>query len=195
MEGMSNIYERNVQTDKELVGIKKTLGLLMSKEKEKEQGRAESSTIRNCLAWMQNEGRNKEFHGDGNYGNGQFFTRFSKLNFPHFSSCELHTWLYKVDQVFSMEEIPFKQRVKVDSIHLDGKAIARHMSYTNSKNTASKLSWSEYVLVLNKRFGDGFEDPIEASKNLRQTGSVKEYQAKFDRLLTRVNLSNENAIS
>ncbi|XP_019258306.1 PREDICTED: uncharacterized protein LOC109236565 [Nicotiana attenuata] len=36
---------------------------------------------------------------------------------------------------------------------------------------------------------------MEAIKNLRQTGGVKEYQAEFDRLLTEVNISNQNAIS
>ncbi|KAH0696512.1 hypothetical protein KY289_013994 [Solanum tuberosum] len=36
---------------------------------------------------------------------------------------------------------------------------------------------------------------MEALKNLQQTSSVREYQAEFDRLLTRLNLSNENAIS
>jgi len=51
------------------------------------------------------------------------------------------------------------------------------------------------LLALNERFGEGFEDPMEALKNLQQTSSVREYQAEFDRLLTRLNLSNENAIS
>lgn len=81
------------------------------------------------------------------------------------------------------------------SIHLDGEAIAWHRSYMNSRNTTSELSWIEYVLSLNERSGDGFEDPMEALKNLRQTGSVREYHAEFDRLLKAVNLSNENSRS
>ncbi|XP_019267396.1 PREDICTED: uncharacterized protein LOC109244715 [Nicotiana attenuata] len=36
---------------------------------------------------------------------------------------------------------------------------------------------------------------MEALKNLQQIGSVKDYQAEFDRLLTGINLSNENEIS
>lgn len=35
MEGVSSIYERNVQADKELLGLKETLGSLMSKEKKR----------------------------------------------------------------------------------------------------------------------------------------------------------------
>ncbi|KAH0679311.1 hypothetical protein KY284_020396 [Solanum tuberosum] len=56
-------------------------------------------------------------------------------------------------------------------------------------------SWTEYILALNERFGEEFEDSMEALKNLTQTGSVKEYQAEFDRLLTGVNLSNKNTIT
>jgi len=54
---------------------------------------------------------------DPNY-NSTFFNRYSRLEFPRFSGGELRNWLYKVDQFFSMDEIPFKQRVKVASIHL-----------------------------------------------------------------------------
>lgn len=36
---------------------------------------------------------------------------------------------------------------------------------------------------------------MEALKNLQQTGSVKGYHAEFDRLLTGVNISNEDVIS
>lgn len=56
-------------------------------------------------------------------------------------------------------------------------------------------SWTESILGLNEKLGDEFEDPMEELKNLTQTDSVKEYQALFDKLLTCVNLSNENAIN
>ncbi|KAH0665783.1 hypothetical protein KY285_026989 [Solanum tuberosum] len=35
MEGMSSIYERNIQADKELLGIKEILGSMTLKEKKK----------------------------------------------------------------------------------------------------------------------------------------------------------------
>lgn len=63
-----------------------------------------------------------------------------------------------------------------------------------SRTAAKDPSWSEYVLAINDRFGHSFEDPIEAIKNLQQTGSVKDYQAEFDRLLCGVNLSDENTL-
>ncbi|PHT55201.1 ARF guanine-nucleotide exchange factor GNL1 [Capsicum baccatum] len=78
---------------------------------------------------------------------------------------------------------------------MEGEAIVWHRSHMKSRNTGVELSWSEYVLSLNERFGEGFEDAVEALKKLTQIGSVKEYQAEFDRLLSFVNLSVENQIS
>lgn len=49
---------RNIQADKELLRIKETLGSMTLKDKEKEQGRAESSTIRSCPVGIHNESRN-----------------------------------------------------------------------------------------------------------------------------------------
>ncbi|KAH0747437.1 hypothetical protein KY285_009094 [Solanum tuberosum] len=100
-----------------------------------------------------------------------------------------------VDQFFAMDEVPYDQRVRVASIHLDGEAIAWHRSHLKSRNSIIDPSWSEYVLAVNERFGEEFEDSMEALKNLQQTEDVRTYQAEFDRLLNGVNLSNENAIS
>ncbi|KAJ8574380.1 hypothetical protein K7X08_026185 [Anisodus acutangulus] len=46
-------------------------------------------------------------------------TRFTKMEFPHFNESNLRTWLCKVDQYFSMDEVTYNQRVKVASIHFD----------------------------------------------------------------------------
>ncbi|XP_019262963.1 PREDICTED: uncharacterized protein LOC109240744 [Nicotiana attenuata] len=194
MDGMMIINEHNVQTDKELLELKEYMGAMNQKGKEKEQVRAESTNGRAGSMEIQQEGRIRDVY-QGATANGNFFTRYSKLEFPRFSGHDLKNWLYKVDQFFSMDEVAFDQRVKVASIHFDGEAIAWHRSYANSRNSVLEPTWTEYVLALNERFGEGFEDHMEALKILQQMGSVKGYQAEFDRLLTGVNLSNENAIS
>lgn len=94
-----------------------------------------------------------------------------------------------------MDEVPLDQRVKVTSIHLEGEAIALHRAYIKARNSVIDPTWTEYLIALNERFGKEFEDHMESLKNLVQTDSVNEYQAEFDRLLTGVNLSNENTIS
>ncbi|KAH0781344.1 hypothetical protein KY290_000942 [Solanum tuberosum] len=113
MECMVNINDRNVQTDKELMELKQALGNAKQKDKEMDQNRVESSM-----------GGNREqgfCNAAGNFqnSNGKFLTRCSKLDFPRFSGSDLRAWLYKVDQFFAIDEVPYDQRVRVASIHLD----------------------------------------------------------------------------
>ncbi|KAF3629835.1 hypothetical protein FXO37_28741 [Capsicum annuum] len=174
MEGMTSIMNRNLQVGKEMGELKENLARLAVNNREKEGGREESSNGRACSMDLHNDYR---------------------LDFPKFSGLELRTWLYKVDQFFAMDEIPFERRVTIASIHMEGEAIAWHRSYVRSRNSTAELSWTKYVLALNERFGEGFEDAMEALKKLNQTGSVQKYQAEFDRLLISVNLSMEKQIS
>ena len=56
-------------------------------------------------------------------------------------------------------------------------------------------TWNEYMMSLEERFRAEYDDLMEDIKKVKQTGCVKSYQAIFKRKLTRVNLSQENAIS
>ena len=56
-------------------------------------------------------------------------------------------------------------------------------------------TWNEYLMAMVEIFGIDFDDPIEEIKKIKQVGSVKECQSVFERHLTSVNLSRENAIS
>ncbi|VFQ67183.1 unnamed protein product [Cuscuta campestris] len=180
MEGMTIINDRSSKTDQELGKLKEILRTMEPRDKDREE-----------------ESSHGNKRSEGSYhptSSGNTLTRFSRLDFPKFSGSDLRTWLYKVEQIFAMDEIPSEQKVKIASIHLEGEAIAWHRSYIRNVNMANQ-SWTEYVLALNERFGEAFEDPMEELKNLTQTGSVREYQAAFDKLMTIVNLTNENAIS
>ncbi|KAF3665038.1 hypothetical protein FXO37_11210 [Capsicum annuum] len=74
---------------------------------------------------------------------------------------------------FDMNETAFDQRVKIAAIHFEGEAIAWHRSYMKARNSLRDPSWIEYVIALNERFGEEFEGPMEALKNLTQTGGLK----------------------
>ncbi|PHT36526.1 hypothetical protein CQW23_24226 [Capsicum baccatum] len=166
MEGMLNMNAKNQQTDKELLEIREALGSMAQKGKGREPNRAESTNGMAGSMELQQEERPKESHHNSN-SHGNYFTKYSRLEFPRFSGQDLRTWLYKVDQFFSMDEVPFEQRVKVASIHFDGEAIAWHGAYMRCRNSVVDPTWTEYVISLNERFGDGFEDPMEALMNLR----------------------------
>ncbi|KAH0714832.1 hypothetical protein KY284_007737 [Solanum tuberosum] len=178
---MESMNDRDVKTDKELLEIKQAIGGMKQRDKELDNCKGESS------AEGDNSGELRQLNTSRDIQTGvtgNFLTRCSRLDFPRFSGQDLKTWLYKVDQFFSMDEIPYSQRVKVTSIHLDGKAIAWHRSYMKARNTDVDPTWTEYILALNERFGDGYEDSMESIKHMEQTSNVRAYQAEFDRLLT-----------
>lgn len=66
-----------------------------------------------------------------------------------------------MDQFFAMDEVPYDQMMRVASIHLDGEAIAWHKSYLKARNSAIDPSWYEYLLAINERSGEGFEESME----------------------------------
>ncbi|XP_070052418.1 uncharacterized protein [Nicotiana tomentosiformis] len=117
-----------------------------------------------------------------------YFSRLSKLEFPRFSGKDLRTWLYKVDQFFTIDDIHSDQRVKVASIHFEGGAIPWHQAYMGNRLFVHPPIWNEYVMALVERFGTEFDDLMADLKNLKQVGSVREYQASFDKTMTRLNL-------
>lgn len=164
MDGMANINNRNLQNEKELLELRGVVGTMNSKENERVEysnGR-EGSNARIQEGRKHNDDMQEVRMREGNGRGGNFFSRYSRLEFPKFSGLDLRTWLYKVDQLFSIDEIPFNQRVKVASVHLEGDAIAWHRAFIKSRNSVVEPTWTEYILALNERFGDNFEDPMEA---------------------------------
>lgn len=65
----------------------------------------------------------------GNNSGSLAMTRFTKMEFPKFNGSNLRTWLCKVEQYFSMDEVPHIQKVKIASIHFDDIAVEWHLAY------------------------------------------------------------------
>nr|CAD1839913.1 unnamed protein product [Ananas comosus var. bracteatus] len=109
---------------------------------------------------------------------------------------DLKGWMYRCEQFFEIDGTEEDAKVKLATIHLEGRALQWHQVYMKSRLTRSPPTWEEYVSALNTRFGvDLYDDPMAELKELKQTGSVMEYQDKFDALLNRVVLTEEYAIS
>ncbi|GKB36930.1 reverse transcriptase, partial [Tanacetum coccineum] len=84
-------------------------------------------------------------------------------------------------------------KVKLASIHLYDKALAWHRQF--EKVNGEFASWELYETAIYKRFGPCYKDPMEEIKNLRQEGTVSDYQDKFEALISRVELTESQAIS
>ncbi|GKE06461.1 reverse transcriptase [Tanacetum coccineum] len=72
-------------------------------------------------------------------------------------------------------------------------ALAWHRQFV--KTHRETVEWSLYESEILKRFRACYKDPIEELKNLKQDGSVADYQDKFEVLLGKVELSDQYAIS
>ncbi|KAF2293854.1 hypothetical protein GH714_005121 [Hevea brasiliensis] len=92
----------------------------------------------------------REFY---NSGYNHSWSRFPKLDFPHFSGDDLESWLIKVEYYFEVIGTLMEKRVKITAMHLDGKAVQWHQGYVKVKCTKAYGRWDEYVQGLKARFG------------------------------------------
>ncbi|XP_019263582.1 PREDICTED: uncharacterized protein LOC109241311 [Nicotiana attenuata] len=121
--------------------------------------------------------------------------RSHNLLFPRFNGENLKSWLYKIDQYFVVDNTAANQKVHVVSMHLDDDALAWHQSYLKYRDLPTLPPWNEYIEALIETFSEEYTDPMLELKQLKQTGSVKEFQFAFARLLVQCDLTVSQAIS
>ncbi|KAH7691763.1 hemagglutinin stalk domain-containing protein [Dioscorea alata] len=122
--------------------------------------------------------------------------KLTKLELPKFSGVDLHDWLYKCHQYFEFDETPENMKGRIASLHLESRALQWHQNFIKCRVGGEDVSWNEYVIALNIRFGIELHyDPMSELKNLVQLGSVQTYLDKLDQLLNKVILSEEYIMS
>ncbi|KAL5850318.1 hypothetical protein ACOSQ4_008331 [Xanthoceras sorbifolium] len=110
--------------------------------------------------------------------------KIPKLTFPKFDGTDPKTWLRKCDRYFLIHPVPPDQKVLIASIHFEKKAEVWFQSYYDLQEG---VSWREFKESLLTRFLDvEQEDVIGELYRLRQTGTVSEYQDKFEELQPRL---------
>lgn len=111
-----------------------------------------------------------------------------KLDFPRFQGGDPTEWVSKVNQYFDYQEIPLEQLVSFTSFHLDG--VANRWWQATAKalcNDHIPITWEVFERELWVRFGplEG-ENFHEALMQIRQTGSLNDYQEEFEILQSKV---------
>lgn len=94
MEGLTSMNVGNAQTDKELLEIKAATRFI------KQYDKGMASSFDGESAGPLRMGRSKEAQTSSAPTGNSSFTRYSRLDFPHFSIHDLKYWLYKVDHIF-----------------------------------------------------------------------------------------------
>ncbi|GKB45047.1 hypothetical protein Tco_0889989 [Tanacetum coccineum] len=118
----------------------------------------------------------------GNIGPQLNHSRLAKIEFPKFSGDDVKGWVFRCDQFFLMEQTPEMDKVTLISIHLYDKALLWH----------NRLVRIHAVMT---RFGNVYDDPMFELKNLKYETAAGEYEDAFDNLLSRVEVSEDHAVS
>lgn len=69
-----------------------------------------------------NFGNNSPFHVASDFQQSHFM-RWPRMDFLKFSRDDLRSWLFKIEQFFSMENIAADEKVNIASLQLEGEAI------------------------------------------------------------------------
>ncbi|KAG8387123.1 hypothetical protein BUALT_Bualt03G0220500 [Buddleja alternifolia] len=135
--------------------------------------------------------------GGGNSNLGyQIPTKVARVEFPRFNGDYLRGWLYKCEQFFEVDETPPTAKVKMASVHLEGKIIQWHQMYMKGRLTREIPNSEEYIRALNDRFGAlVYDDPMSELVNLKQMGSIQQYLDRFDEIVNCLDLPDPYALS
>ena len=95
--------------------------------------------------------------------------------------------MYKCESFFGVDGTPENAKVKIASIHLEDTALLWHQSYIRAYTFGQWPTWDGYKEAIMGRFGQQpLDDPLSELMQLRQVGSVEQYQDAFDALLIRI---------
>ena len=110
--------------------------------------------------------------------------RTPKIELSPFVGSNLLEWLFQAEQFFLFYNIPPKNRLPMTSFYMKGDTLGwyKWMFQNNQLSDWATFSWS-----LELRFGPSTYENHQAQLfKLRQSGSITEYQAQFEKLGNRV---------
>ena len=104
-----------------------------------------------------------------------------KINFPRFNGDDPTRWIHKVEQYFNMHNTFDVTKVPLASFHLEHEALQWFYWYIKD---LEEPQWTDFCQFLLHRFGlSGFDEFIGALTKTCQTGTVREYQTEFEKLV------------
>ncbi|KAK5840865.1 hypothetical protein PVK06_009770 [Gossypium arboreum] len=122
--------------------------------------------------------------------------KVSRLECLKFDSNDFRGWWTKLEQYFEAEGILESNKVRIVMLNLEGRALEWHHFYSQRNGGLQMLSWPAYFKSLQDRFGFGqFGNPMKEIVNLKQQGTVEQYQDMFVGLLNQLDLPESYALS
>jgi len=111
--------------------------------------------------------------------------RHVKLDFPQFNGEEdLTSWVCRVEQFFRFQGTTEEDKVALASFHLEGEA---QLWFQILLREGREIGWPEFKEGVFAHFGPTqFYDPFGEFTKLQQEGGIRDYQAKFKSLLSKI---------
>ncbi|XP_016665517.2 uncharacterized protein [Gossypium hirsutum] len=125
----------------------------------------------------------KKRNSDSQHGWGMV-PRHSKMEFPTYDGVrDPLRWLKRCEKLFSNQQTNEEEKVSLTSFHLLGEA---QLWFDQIEEEEANLDWERFRECCHVRFGPPMSNnPLGELVNLRQTGTVEEYQRQFQSLLAR----------
>ncbi|GJX10964.1 RNA-directed DNA polymerase, eukaryota, partial [Tanacetum coccineum] len=93
------------------------------------------------------------------------------------------------------QQTQYIRMTKVEFLKFSGDDVRGWIFRQFLKVHGENVTWPVYRDVIIQRFGTVFDDPMAELKNVKYTSNAKEYQDKFDDLLSMVEVSVEHSMS
>nr|GFC75071.1 Ty3/gypsy retrotransposon protein [Tanacetum cinerariifolium] len=115
---------------------------------------------------------------------GALLSRSMQLDVLKFSRVDPESWIFAINEYFSLLNTPVDQRLRLVGFNLEGAAVKWFRWMTmNGLITI----WARFEESVKNFFGPSkYEDSQGALSKLLQLGMVKDYQREFEKLMNRV---------
>lgn len=128
-----------------------------------------------------------------NRGHYQAPTKFTKMDLPKFTKDDVVGWLSKCESYFDLDKTPEENKVVMASLTLD--EIGYQWFDGLKESTDEPITWHVFFEGICVRFSATLLAPLEELVQLKQKGSLIEYQERFDKIACRSNLTEQQKLN
>ncbi|GJZ53954.1 ty3-gypsy retrotransposon protein, partial [Tanacetum coccineum] len=115
-----------------------------------------------------------------------------RLDMPKFNGVDPKSWIFAINEYFTLLATPGEQQLKVVGFNLEGDTTEWFRRMTHNK---LMTSWIGFLDSVRNHFGPSkYEDPQGVLSKLLQLGTIAQYQGEFEKLMNRVMDISENLL-
>ncbi|XP_031502673.1 uncharacterized protein LOC116265858 [Nymphaea colorata] len=104
--------------------------------------------------------------------------KHAKMDFPRFNKEDLHRWIFKAEQFFECHGILETMKVADAAMNFEGKVIRWYRWLIDQHG---RPDWRTLISAMAARFGpSAYVDYNQELSKIRQTGSIEDYQERFE---------------